>query len=150
MKVNKHQSVLDWLMRYEPLKDLFFNFSQAENNNVALLPVDSDAVISTNIDGSREREYTFAVVWYKDFTTAETDTDRDVNIAALFDVESFMDWIDGQESSGNYPDFGANCTVWSVQNLQDIPRTEGENLDKNLARYIFSCKINYLEEKVNA
>ena len=64
-----------------------------------------------------DKEYTFSILITWQYS-AETD---DLNLQAMNFAQEFMDWIDEQNRKKHFPDFGTNCQVKKIENLQNMP-----------------------------
>lgn len=138
---NKHLAMYRYIAQYPGARRLFFNAGVAENDNIGLEPIFSDAVVKQYVDGSAIRCYDFAMVVFKDEKDLPNSTE---NAEDLFDVQQFMEWIDTQDKNGNYPDFGDDCTILRIRNLQNMPNTAGR--DGRHAKYMFQCSVEYFEK----
>ena len=70
-----------------------------------------------------------------------------MNLEAMNFAQSFMDWLEVQNKNNNYPDFGSNCQIKFMENLQNMPNLAGVLPEANLARYMLQCRIVYFEKK---
>ena len=61
-------------------------------------------------------------------------------------AQSFMDWLDEQNKAKEYPDFGKNCEIEKMENLQNMPNLSGVNYEAGLARYMIQVRILYKED----
>ena len=62
--VDKNQAIIDFLLQCPQLRSnpLFFNFTEAKDNNKQLLPLANDKLMNrTFIDGSVMKRYTFTL-----------------------------------------------------------------------------------------
>lgn len=139
---NKHQAMIDYMEQCAEVADLFFNFSTSENGDTVIAPTASDYVVQEYIDKSALKWYDFSIIQFQPLSTEPND---DTNTAVIFDVETVMQWIIDQEDAENYPDFGDKCEVQEISVLQDMPTTAG--IDQQGAKYMFSCRVEYLERK---
>lgn len=139
---NKHEAMIAYIQQCPQVKDLFFNFSTSENGDTVVSPVASDYVVQEFTDKSAIKWYDFSIIRFLPLTTDPNDP---LNTTIIFDVEQVMAWIEDQEDAENYPDFGDKCEVQEISVLQDIPTVAGR--DQKGAKYMFSCRIEYLERK---
>ena len=58
-----------------------------------------------------------------------------------------MDWIDTQNKKKEFPDFGENCTIEKIENIQNMPNLAGVSEKESLARYMIQARILYTERK---
>ncbi len=139
----KHDSVWEWLQDCPYIKDLFFNFSQADNGDTILMPMTAynDETIESYIDGSSLNAYDFSLIRFEAYADTPNDTQ---NIAILADCEAIARWVDEQEALRNYPTFPSNCSVFEVKAL---PSNDGylSAQDETGAKYTFQFRIIYLK-----
>lgn len=141
MSDNKSKAVWDWLYGNEEISALFFNFSTTGEMDTVIAPIVSDYAIKKYIDGSSNRQYDFAIIQYRKYTSEVPNVTE--NVETVFDVEKVMEWIEAQNRKRNFPKFPDGCIVTKVENLQDMPEVAGIN-DTN-AKYMFSCRIRYTQ-----
>ena len=139
---NKHKAVWNWLFQNEQVKRLFFNFSDTRDGNVTIATSSGNRKLKTYADGSEIRAYDFSLIQYKPLNTVDVNSDENTEI--MFDAEQLMEWLDEQEKKKNYPIF-PGCFVTKVENLQNMPTVAGMNDTE--AKYLFSCRITYLQPK---
>lgn len=124
-------------------KMLGFNFSEESEDSISIITNYSDKVVKKFITGKTEKEYGFTVVIVKAYST----TGDDLNLEAMNFAQAFMDWLDIQNTTRSFPDFGGNCKIERMENLQNMPNLSGINRDGTLARYMIQCRILYTEKK---
>lgn len=122
-------------------KNVQFNFSPEARDNISIITRYSDKVVRSFINGDQEKEYGFAIVIVKQYST---DSD-DLNIEAINFAQAFMEWLDEQNKKKIFPDFGSNCQVEKIENLQNMPNLAGVNAKEGLARYMIQGRILYRE-----
>ena len=119
-----------------------FNYSPETADSVAIIPQYSDRNIREYINGDKQRQYSFAFVIVRVYSTEPVDL---LNMEAMELGESFMEWVEEQDKNGNYPDFGENCKVEKMEILQDMPNLATVNAEEGLARYMIQGRILYRE-----
>ncbi len=124
---------------------LNFNFSPESPDAISIVTNYSDKVRKKYIRVGAEKEYGFAIVIIKAYSTA-TD---DLNLEAMNFAQAFMDWLDQQNKKKNYPAFPENCQIKSMENLQNMPNLAGVNAKEGLARYMIQCRLIYFEREVS-
>lgn len=122
---------------------LNFNFSPEAPESISLITNYSDKIRKRYITGDCEKEYGFSIIIVKPYSSDQDD----LNLEAMNFAQAFMDWLDEQNEGKNYPDFGENCTVEKIENLQNMPNLSGVNCEEGLARYMIQAKIIYKERK---
>ena len=142
MDKNKHAAVWNWLYQNEDIKRLYFNFSDAQTGNTTIATSTGNAVLKRYTNGDMMKAYDFALIQYKTLNTVDVNSDE--NAETMFDAEKLMEWVEEQEEKKNYPYF-PGCVVTKVELLQNMPSIAG--MDDSVAKYLFSCRIEYLEPK---
>ncbi len=122
---------------------LNFNFSPEAPESISLITNYSDKIRKRFVTGDCEKEYGFSIIIVKPYSSDQDD----LNLEAMNFAQAFMDWLDEQNEGKNYPDFGENCTVEKIENLQNMPNLSGVNCEEGLARYMIQAKIIYKERK---
>lgn len=122
---------------------LNFNFSPESPESISLITNYSDKIRKRYITGDCEKEYGFSIIIVKPYSSDQDD----LNLEAMNFAQAFMDWLEVQNEEKNYPDFGENCTVEKIENLQNMPNLSGVNCEEGLARYMIQAKIIYKERK---
>lgn len=161
--VDKNQAVIDYLITCPQIKNssLYFNLIEAHDNNVQIVTTSEDVTTRrAYIDGSIPKRYTFNLITFKSITdlaivkdyststsTSEEDEYINENVDELADVQALLDWLHTQEDLHNYPNFGDNCYIDSLQTTTDTPRFDGINteLTPPLAMYSIAIVINYID-----
>ncbi|MCB7306185.1 hypothetical protein NE683_12340 [Bariatricus massiliensis] len=119
-----------------------FNFANNSPGSLSFLTDYSGKTIKKYIRAA-DKEYGFSVVftWYY-----SPDTDS-TNIEAMNMAQRMIDWIDEQNRSENYPDFGTNCKMRKIESLQNMPNLATVDLENNLAQYMVQCRVIYFEKE---
>lgn len=139
--MNKHEEMLKYLSEC-PYLSSFVHFNSVSETVTAtgVIPAYSDDSIKQYIDGSKLKHYDFAFVKMQQNDDGTSNT----NVNNMYDVQKFMEWIDEQDAICNYPDFGEDCIIESIENLQDMPNIASVD-EQNLAEYMFQCRVVYTE-----
>ena len=151
--LNKNQAIIDFLMQMDYIKDnsLFFNFINASNDNKQLVAMSDDKALDrTYIDGSVLKRFTFTLIDYKSITynpLVNLTGYSNENVDDLLDVQSIIDWITEQNDLHNYPNFGSDCEIQSMEALSNQPNLNGvdTSLTPALAKYSVSIRIEYID-----
>lgn len=142
---NKHVAVWNWLLNCPYIADLYFNFSQSNNNDTVLIPETAynDEPVKEYNDGSSERKYIFTVVQFQKFSTVSNSTE---NIETILDIENIAAWVDGQNEIRNFPEFPGDAVI---NEIKVLPFANGglAAVNDDTAKYMFSIEIDYLFEK---
>lgn len=143
--LTKHEAIKEYFTPIveEIAKDLLgFNFSPESEESISMITSYSDKVIRRYITGKVQKEYGLSIVIVKAYSNGNDD----LNIDAMNFAQAFMDWLDEQNKSRIYPDFGEKCKIESIDNLQNMPNLAGVNYEEGLARYMIQIRILYTEE----
>ena len=140
---HKEQALWNWIIepptRDSPDSSFLFGAIRGSDNSAALMPVD-DRVVKTYVDGTKIREYTFAL---QINLTLSTDDDG-TNIGNMITMRTWQKWIEERAELGMFPDFSENCSDYRLRignNSPQLSRVQGNNR----ARYDFFATIIYKE-----
>lgn len=122
---------------------LRFNFSPESPDSISLVTNYSDKERKKYVRVGSEKEYGFAIIITKQYSTSADD----LNLEAMNYAQAFMDWIEAQNKVKNYPDFPENCQIRSMEVMQNMPNLAGVNAREGLARYMIQCRIIYFEKE---
>lgn len=123
-------------------KLLSFNFADDSPYSVSFLTNYSGKVVKKYVRAA-DKEYTFSVLITWQYS-AETD---DHNLQAMNFAQEFMDWIDEQNRKRHFPDFGTNCQVKKIENLQNMPNLATVDWENMVAQYMIQCRVLYFEKE---
>ena len=138
---NKNTAMLEYLRQYPGLQSfLFFNSMVDQIGNTAVQTVSGETWEKKYVRGHGIKQWDFAVVKIAQADTGTSDINADETQA----VQDFMDWIDEQNETGNFPDFSPG-KVLSIQNLQNMPNFAGIDNNEGTAKYMFQCRVRYYE-----
>ena len=151
--MDKNKAIVDYLFNCPVIaaNPLYFNFSQAEDNNKQIVTIANDkAVERPYVDGSVLRRYTFTIIDYRSIiyqALVPTGNFPNENIAELLDVQSIIDWIGQQNELQVFPNFGSKCKIDEIIALTDSPRLNGvdKTVEPKLAKYSISIQVTYLD-----
>lgn len=101
----------------------------------------SDADVREFIDGTREKQLTFALAFVEPWSEGMDS----LNASAMQAGEEWLAWVDAQFSEDNVPDFGPGCTIRDVRSLQTSPALAAVFEEDMLAKYTFQAQITYWE-----
>ena len=138
---NKNTAMLEYLRQYPGLQSfLFFFFIVDQIGNTSVQTVSGETWEKKYVRGHGIKQWDFAVVKIAQADTGTSDINADETQA----VQDFMDWIDEQNKSGNFPDFSPS-KVLSISNLQNMPNFAGVDNNEGTAKYMFQCRVRYYE-----
>lgn len=152
--IDKNQAVIDFLLdcpviAYNPL---FFNFLQAQDNNKQIIVQTSDTSLNKKfIDGSVMKRYLFTIIDFRSIAyqpLPKVEGYSSENVEEFLDVQGIIDWINEQADAGNYPDFGSNYIIDSMQPTSNNPSLNGVDTQVTpaLAKYSITIQIDYLDK----
>jgi hypothetical protein len=139
MADSKHMAVWEWLMTCPHIKDLFFVFSQTDDDDISLEP--SESVVETYIDGGTLRNYDVALACSKSCSFEPNELE---NITNLVDFEQLGEWVEAQNASRNFPAFPpGEC----VQEIRVLPNESGfvTAQDETGGKFMLQFQIEYLK-----
>ena len=153
MTVDKNEAVINYLLQCPKILNspLYFNFINAQDNTNQFVTQATERYVSKPyIDGSVLKVYSFTIITYKstaDIAVVKTSGYPNENISDMSDIQSLIDWIQNQETLHNYPNFGADCVIDSINTTTDAPTFEGidDQTSPPLAIYSTTIEIQYLD-----
>lgn len=153
MAVNKHQAVVDYIITCPTILNspLYFNFINAKNDTNQFFTNSTDSYTNRNyVDGSVEKIYTFTILTFKsaaDTAVVKMSGYENENLSDMSDVQNLIEWIKEQNEARNFPDFGEDCIIDSIETTTEEPKFEGidEQISPPLAVYSTSIQIKYID-----
>ena len=140
---NRNQALQEWLAGSPYVTDLYFNFAPAEAGVTGVASVSGERILKAYMGWYVLKAYEFGVIQYKPINT-DIPNNSD-NADAMHDVELFMNWVKEQNDEKNFPEF-EGCTVQRVEVLNNVPMVTGQ--DDEVARYMYQCRVTYLEKEL--
>lgn len=138
---NKNTAMLAYLRQYPGLQSfLYFNSMVDQIGNTSVQTVYGEAWEKKYVRNHGIKQWDFAVVKIAQADTGTSDINADETQA----VQDFMDWIDAQNKSQNFPVFDG-CKILSIENLQNMPNFAGIDNNEGAAKYMFQCRVRYYE-----
>lgn len=152
--VDKNQAIIDYLITCPSIQNspLYFNFIDAKEDNKQILITANDKMMDEPyVDGSVLKRFTFSVVDFRSIAYRAIVKDgmhSDENVEEAFQVQEIIDWITEQAEIQNYPDFGSDCFVDSMEATTDNPFLNGVDTTTTpvLAKYSVSIRIQYIDK----
>lgn len=153
MRVDKNQAVIDYIITCPTILNspLYFNFINAKDDTNQLFTNSTDTYTNRNfIDGSVEKLYTFTIITYKsaaDIAVVKQSGYENENLSDMSDIQKLIEWITEQNEARNFPDFGEDCIIDSIETTTEQPKFEGinEQITPPLAVYSTSIQIKYID-----
>lgn len=121
---------------------LTFNYADGEAHSVSFLTNYSGRIVKKYIRAA-DKEYGFTIL----LTWHYSDELDDMNMQAMNLGQQFMEWIEGQNREKNFPDFGSNCQVKKIENLQNMPNLATVDWENKVAQYQIPCRVLYFEKE---
>lgn len=151
--IDKNQAIIDFLLQCPDIanSELYFNFINAQDDNKQIITESNDKFSNrTYIDGSVLKQYTFTLIDFKSITDSALVLIQDYpneNVVDVSDVQTLINWINEQNKLQNFPDFGEDCEVQSIETTSENPNFEGVNTEVTpiLAMYSMSIRIEYID-----
>ena len=119
-----------------------FNFADDSPDGISFLTNYSGKIVKKYLRAA-DKEYVFSILVNWHYST-ETD---DLNLQAMNFVQNFMDWIEEQNRSRHFPDFGDKCQVKKIENLQNMPSLASVDWENMTAQYMIQCRVLYFEKE---
>lgn len=150
---DKNQAVINFLIQCPQIQTnpLFFNFGEAKDDSKQIVMMANDKVVNKGfIDGSVLKRFTFTLIDYRSVSyqsIVKLSGYQNENVSELSDIQYIMDWINEQADLRNFPDFGSDCVIESMETATDEPNLNGvdTSVSPSLARYSMSIIIEYLD-----
>lgn len=151
--IDKNQAVIDFLLQCPGIanSELYFNFINAEDDNKQIITESNDKFSNRSyIDGSVLKQYTFTLIDFKSITDSALVLIQDYpneNVVDVSDVQTLINWISEQNKLQNFPNFGEDCEIQSIETTSENPNFEGINTEvtPTLAMYSISIRIEYID-----
>lgn len=152
--MDKNQAMIDFLNNCPAVHDnpLFFNFINAKEDNKQLITLANDKILNKKfVDGSVMKIYTMTLVDFKSVayqSIVKIAGKTNENVEDMFDVQAIMDWVNEQNKQENFPDFGTDCVIESIETVTDNPNLNGidTTTSPGMAKYSFSIRVTYLDK----
>lgn len=141
MSINKHKVMQDWVSDFLEDNYLYFESADAYPDTRVIVPQYGDYIVRTDICGFKYKQYTFAFIGYEKVDPGTSD----VNTTNMHIFDGFTEWLETQQKNKNFPDFGPNCSDYSITIVQDMANIATISSD-NLAKYMLVARIEYKEE----
>lgn len=151
--VDKNQAMIDFLKTCPALaaNPMFFNAINAKDNHTQLITIANEQTLNTPyVDGSVLKRFSVTLIDFKSISynpIVVLDSYANENVEDALEVQDIIDWITEQAENRNFPDFGANCIIDSMQVTTDNPNLNGidSSIQPALARYSVTVRIDYID-----
>lgn len=153
MGVDKNQAVIDFLLQCPTIaaNPLFFNFLNAEDMSKQIITQENSFANRRRfVDGSVMKRYTFTIVDFRSIAYQPIPKAAGYvseNVEELLDVQGIMDWVNEQAKLRNFPNFGTDCIIDSMETTSANPNLSGVDTQVTpaLAKYSMSIRIDFLD-----
>lgn len=147
--MDKNIAMIDFLLQCPTIQNnpLFFNFANEEIGNNHFI-TEKDTTKRHYIDGSVLKYYTFTIASYSSVShNAVIANVLDENMENMAKVQEILDWINEQADLQNFPNFGPDCEIDSMETLTTDPDIDGIDTSVNppIARYSVGVRLQYLD-----
>lgn len=153
MATDKNQAVIDYIITCPTILNspLYFNFINAKDDTNQFFTESTDTYSNKPfIDGSVEKIYTFTILTFKsaaDIAVVKQSGYENENLSDMSDIQKLIEWIAEQNKLRNFPNFGEECIIDSIETTTEQPKFEGidEQITPPLAVYSTSIQIKYID-----
>lgn len=151
---DKNKAMLTYLSTCPVVKDnpTYFNFVDEEDNDTQFVTETEEGnVVIHFVDGSVKKQFTFRLILFRSISSNELVEDgentNNENVEDFAELQEIIDWLENQEDSHTYPDFGDNIEIDNMTTLSDMPTFEGVNTSVSpaLAMYSIAIRIEYID-----
>ena len=143
---HRELALMEWVARPPGggAQPFLFGMLRGEIGSAGIVPVD-DRVARAYVDGSRMREYSFALQ-----VNLSVSADGDsTNLDNMLAMRTWQRWVAERAERGEFPDFGPNCGGYRLRIGQNAPQMAMPQ-GNSMARYDFFATIAYTEKSEEA
>lgn len=145
VKVNVDKALQDWLAGCTALENApLLNWLNEIDGSCAVVPIPTDRGKGFIDPEYIERTYDFML----QVTAQGSEVTDDINADIMQMMRDFQDWIEDCAITGNYPDFGENCSCYDLKNLSEAPYA-AMIFETGIMQMQCSVRLTYLEERIN-
>lgn len=153
-RVDKNKAMLTFLATCPVVKDnpAYFNFAdESDNDTQFVTETEEGQIITSYIDGSKKKPFTFRIFLFRSVTSNEliedTESVNNENVEDFAELQEIVDWINDQGEDQVFPNFGEDEIVDSMRTLSETPVFEGVNsgVSPALAMYSIAIRIDYID-----
>jgi hypothetical protein len=142
-KTAKDEAFLRWAKQNPFLTGApLVSFLEGSHGANAVVPLSGPCAQKRYIDGAALKYYDFMFQATLELSSA----DDGVNAGNLSLIRRWQAWIDEQEKNHSYPDFGADCSGYRLENMTGTPQLalvfEGKT-----GKYQMTGRLHYLERR---
>jgi len=145
--VNRELAVMEWVRSNENLLSYpLLNLLREKPESCAVISVPSTPakkyVGHTPSNPSCVRRYEFALTQ----THALSDVADSANTDAMREMRQWVEWVEEQEAAKNYPDFGKNTKMITLEVLGDAPIWT--QVSNDTVKLMLQARLTYIEKGV--
>ena len=158
MSVDKNKAVINYLLQCSDIANspLYFNLIDAKDNTIQIITRAEDKYTSRPfVDGTVQKQFTFTLLTFRSISDLEivkpigTEEFPNENVEELNAVQALIDWVQEQNDLKNFPDFGEECMIESIDTTTDNPIFDGIDSQANppIAIYRIVIVIEYIDTR---
>lgn len=141
MAKSKHKAMQEWVAQFLENNYLYFESADAYPNVRVIVPNYGDYVNKIDILGYKYKSYSFVFIGYEQLDPGTSE----VNTQNMEIMDEFTEWLEEQQETANFPDFGDKCSEYEIVPLQNMANLAFIS-DDGLAKYMLGVRIDYKEE----
>lgn len=151
--MSRYQAMLDYLAECPAMAGVLnFQAAQADGNSIQITTEGGDSQNNRRfIDGSIEKRFDFTVAFFKPVISMPYNAAAgtgNANLEGILDVQTLIDWLEGQNAAGRYPDFGDKCQIDSIRSMSNEPVLawiDGAHYAPPMAKYTVTVRAEYID-----
>lgn len=144
---NEYEAVMNFINTC-PLvgRDTYFNFIDTTDTeaNTALYTVPYGRTLKTYTDGAKIKLMQFEIRQNRPLTQYSNTT---ANTEQMQTVKKFLEWVNAQGKSNNFPNFGNNKQILKMATPDGVNDPSIAQTTENGALYAFPFEITYMERE---
>lgn len=138
----KTNKVIEWAKGWDGFNGyLKLNALIASDGEATIVTDATDNVLTEYINGDAIRQYYFNLRMVMPWSSGFDQTNQDSMAVAV----QLYDWVEEQNATGNYPDWGDDALITEIANTQSQPQVNFIYEEDGLAEYLIACRIEYEE-----
>lgn len=153
MRVDKQTAIINYILQCPQVQNtpLYFNFINAKDNTTQIVTSSNDKFLDRPfITGSVSKLYSFTIMIFKSITDdaiVKLEGYAHENVEELAYAQALIDWISEQNELQNFPNFGTDCDIDSIETSTETPSLEAINAEVSppLAMYSITIRIRYID-----
>jgi hypothetical protein len=142
-----YRAMIDWLIQCESLRQyLHYVFSSVSEGASVFIPKPDKLYEKRDILGTELRYCTMGIArfeTYVDGRISPVAIDEQKNIVDMNTAQAIANWINQQERTHNYPDFGEHTQCVKVETLMGQPVVTAIDTQSKTAQYVLTVRAHY-------